>query len=113
MSTPLRRQVASVLFDQPRKGWVALRIDVHYAPVAYVPVPQRPYAYADDVVLNVPRGRVYRPWGSKHVARPIAHFGRWGVYASTAPGQLLVIAQDHETLINAVLTAKERNYARF
>lgn len=121
MSTPLRRHVTSVLFDKPRKGWVALKIDANYAPVGFVPVPCRPFAYANDIVetqlRTVKDGRPLTAWGRKHVAGHrayyLAHYGRWGVYASIVPGRLLVIAEDHETLIAAVITAKERNYARF
>lgn len=117
MTTKLRRRVLSVLFDPPRKGWVAVLVrapDFHqltpcWAPVSPVHVPQREFRSADDVIVNIPKGRTPTAFARKHVKvvegcpQMRAHYGRWGAYVSNQPRHLLVIAQDHATLMQAVI----------
>ena len=122
MSTKLRRRVISVLFDQPRKGWVAVLVrapDFHqltpcWAPVEYVHVPQREFKHADDIVVNIRKRREPTAFARKHLKivegcpQMRAHYGRWGVYESNKTKHLLVIAQDHETLMQAIVEENRR-----
>lgn len=125
MSTKLRRRVLSVMFDQPRKGWVAVLVrapDFHqltpcWAPVEPVHVPQREFRHVGAIVVNIRKRRAPTAFAHKHVKivegcpQMRAHYGRWGVYVSNQPGHLLVIAQDYETLMQAIIEENSRAQA--
>jgi hypothetical protein len=116
VSTPLRRRTMSVLFDKPRKGWVAVLVrddtltDRQLVPVAIVPVPQREFKNADDVVINPRDGLKPTAFARKHLGDPVVnycHYGRYGIYRAKV-GHAMVIAQDYETALKAIIEDNTR-----